>query len=154
MKILLTILVLFTGFNFANARTTCYTNGVYDMFHIGHLNILRNAKGMCDILIVGVHTDETVQKYKNKIPVIPFEERIEVVRGIKYVDVVVPDVDHYVFDEKLYDKFKMDILIAGDDHLGEYDDVAKKLKKYGVKVVYLPYTKSQSSTKIRAKLVG
>lgn len=122
------------------------------MFHVGHLNILRAAKGMCDVLIVGVHTDEVVQKYKNKTPVIPFEERIEVVRGIKYADVVVPDVDHYVFDEKLYEKFKMDILISGDDHFGEYDDVAKKLKKYGVKIVYLPYTKSQSSTKIRQKL--
>ena len=67
-----------------------YTTGVYDMFHIGHLNILRRAKDQCEYLIVGVSTDELVQKTKNKTPVVPFRDRCEIVRSIKYVDRVVP----------------------------------------------------------------
>ena len=67
-----------------------YTTGVYDMFHIGHLNVIRNAKSQCDFLIVGVSTDELVQKDKNKTPIIPFEERVQIVESIKYVDKVVP----------------------------------------------------------------
>lgn len=67
-----------------------YTTGVYDMFHIGHLNILRRAKEMCEYLIVGVSTDECVESYKNKTPIIPFEQRAAIVEAIKYVDEVVP----------------------------------------------------------------
>ncbi len=70
---------------------TGYTTGVYDLFHIGHLNLLRNAKGMCDKLIVGVTTDDLVS-YKNKIPVIPFEERLEIVRSVRYVDAAIPQI--------------------------------------------------------------
>lgn len=69
-----------------------YTTGVYDLFHIGHLNLLKNAKGMCDKLIVGVTVDELVQ-YKGKKAMIPFEDRIEIVRSIKYVDAAVPQYD-------------------------------------------------------------
>lgn len=70
-----------------------YTTGVYDMFHIGHLNILRRAKEQCDYLVVGVSTDELVQKDKNKTPIIPFAERCAIVEAIKYVDKVVPQFD-------------------------------------------------------------
>ncbi len=83
--------------------TLGYTSGVYDLFHIGHLNLLKNAKGLCDKLIVGVTIDELVQ-YKNKKSVIPFSERIEIVRSIKYVDAAIPqeNIDKYQMWEKLH----------------------------------------------------
>ena len=89
-----------------------YTSGVYDLFHIGHLNMLRNAKSLCDKLIVGVTTDELVA-YKNKKSVIPFTERMEIVRSIEYVDAVVAqeDMDKY----KLWEKLKYDVMFVGDD---------------------------------------
>ena len=89
-----------------------YTSGVYDLFHIGHLNILKNAKALCDKLIVGVSVDELVS-YKNKKPVIPFEERIEIVRSIKYVDVAIPQENIDKF--KTWEKIKFNILFVGDD---------------------------------------
>ena len=70
-----------------------YTSGVYDLLHIGHINLLRNAKSMCDKLVVGVSTDKLVKKYKNKMPVIPFNNRIEMIKSIKYVDAVIPQED-------------------------------------------------------------
>ncbi|HEC1272932.1 TPA: adenylyltransferase/cytidyltransferase family protein, partial [Campylobacter coli] len=91
--------------------TLGYTSGVYDLFHIGHLNLLKNAKGLCDKLIVGVTIDELVQ-YKNKKSVIPFSERIEIVRSIKYVDAAIPqeNIDKYQMWEKLH----FDVLFVGD----------------------------------------
>ena len=74
-----------------------YTTGVYDMFHIGHLNIIRRAKEQCDFLIVGVSTDELVQKEKGKTPVIPYVERAAIVEALKYVDQVVPQIDKNKF---------------------------------------------------------
>lgn len=89
-----------------------YTSGVYDLFHIGHLNLLKNARGLCDKLIVGVSVDELV-KYKNKKAVIPFEERIEIVRNIKYVDSAIPQYEIDKF--KVWEKIKFDVLFVGDD---------------------------------------
>ena len=86
-----------------------YTTGVYDLFHIGHLILLRNAKGLCDKLVVGVSTDDTVA-YKNKKPVIPFEERIEIVRSIKYVDIVIPQEGTNKLEA--WDKVKYDLYIT------------------------------------------
>ena len=124
-----------------------YTSGVYDLFHIGHLNMLRNAKSLCDKLIVGVTTDELV-KYKNKTPVIPFHERIEIIRNIKCVDAVVPQED--MDKMKQWNKLKFDVVFVGDDWYGtdKWKEIESSFKKVDVKVTYFPYTKGISSTKL------
>lgn len=129
-----------------------YTSGVYDLFHIGHLNLLKNAKGLCDKLIVGVSVDKLVE-YKNKRSVIPFEERIEIVRNIKYVDAAIPqeELDKY----KMWEKLHFDILFVGDDWFNSpsWQEMEEKFSKVGVRVVYFPYTKGTSSTLLNATLV-
>ena len=128
-----------------------YTTGVYDLFHIGHLNLFKNAKGMCDKLIVGVTVDELVQ-YKGKSAMIPFEDRIELVRSCKYVDVAVPQYDM----DKLSAcrKLGASILFVGDDWYGteKWIQYEKEFKEFGIRIVYFPYTKGVSSTKINEAL--
>jgi glycerol-3-phosphate cytidylyltransferase len=128
-----------------------YTAGVFDLLHIGHLTLLKNAKALCDKLIVGVTVDELVL-YKGKHAMIPFSDRAEIVRSIKYVDAVVPQYDM----DKLSacKKLGASVLFVGDDWYG-----TEKWKKYeeefareGIKIVYFPYTKGISSTKITEAL--
>ena len=123
-----------------------YTTGVFDLFHIGHLNILKKAKEQCDYLIVGVSTDEVVQGYKKKTPVIPFEERIAIVEAVKYVDEVVPQRSMDKFEA--WEKLKFDAIFHGDDWKGSkmYEEIEKKFSAVGVEMVYFPYTKGTSST--------
>ena len=134
--------------------TIGYTTGVYDLFHIGHLNLLKNAKGLCDKLIVGVALDEIVT-YKARKVIIPFKERIEIVRSIKYVDVAIPqesiDVE-YKFE--MWKKLHFDVIFSGDDWYGveRWRNLEEKFKTVGVKVVYFPYTKETSSTLINKTL--
>ncbi len=129
-----------------------YTTGVFDMFHIGHLNILKKAKEQCDYLIVGVSTDSLVNEYKHKLPIIPFEERAEIVRSIKYVDQVVPQttMDKYVAWKELH----YNVIFHGDDWKNSqmYKDMEDKLTKEGVEFVYFPYTKGISSTILSEKV--
>lgn len=129
-----------------------YTSGVYDLFHIGHVNMLRNAKSLCDKLIVGVTTDELVL-YKNKKAVIPFTERMEIVRSIEYVDAVVPQEDMDKF--KLWEKLKYDVMFVGDDWFNsdKWNTLETQFKEVGVKIVYFPYTKGTSSTLINKILI-
>ena len=129
-----------------------YTSGVYDLFHIGHINILKSAKNMCDKLIVGVSIDQLV-KYKNKSPVIPFEERIEIVRSCQYVDVAVPQESLDKMDA--YYRYKFDLMFVGDDWYKNksWQDRETKFKKEGVKIIYFPYTKTTSSTLINQTLI-
>ena len=129
-----------------------YTTGVFDLFHVGHLNLLRNAKSLCDKLIVGVSSDELVS-YKNKKAVIPFEERIEIIRSIKYVDMAVQQVDMDKLDA--HSRYKFDIMFVGDDWYKtekwkKYDDM---LSDRGVRIVYFPYTKGTSSTLLNEVLL-
>lgn len=122
-----------------------YTTGVYDLFHIGHVNLLRNAKSMCDKLVVGVTTDELVS-YKNKRSVIPFAERMEIVRANRYVDAVVPQEDMDKFEA--WKKLKFDVMFVGDDWYksDKWKDLEQQFKEVGVRIVYFPYTKGTSST--------
>lgn len=128
-----------------------YTTGVFDLFHIGHINLLKNAKGMCDKLIVGVTIDELVA-YKGKKALIPFEDRIEVVRSCKYVDAAVPqyDMDKLSACKKLGAKY----LFVGDDWYGteKWKKYEEDFAKEGIQIVYFPYTQGVSSTKIREAL--
>lgn len=126
-----------------------YTTGVFDMFHIGHLNVLRNAKKYCEELIVGVSTDELVEEYKKKKPIIPFNERIEIVSDVKYVDKVVyqKDMDKL----KILLELECDVVFVGDDWKGteKWRKYEEEFKEYGIDVIYLPYTKGTSSTLLR-----
>ena len=128
-----------------------YTTGVYDLFHIGHLNLLKNAKGLCDKLIVGVTVDELVA-YKGKKALIPFEDRIEIVRSCKYVDAAVPqyDMDKLTACKKL----NAQILFVGDDWYAteKWQEYEKEFEKEEIKIIYFPYTKNTSSTQIRKAL--
>jgi glycerol-3-phosphate cytidylyltransferase len=128
-----------------------YTSGVFDLFHIGHLNLLKNSKSMCDHLIVGVTSDDLV-KYKNKKPVIPHTERMEIVKSIKYVDSVVPQNDMNKF--KMWGKLKFDIMFVGDDWYEneKWKEYEKEFNSVNVKIIYFPYTKGTSSTLINETL--
>lgn len=131
-----------------------YTTGVFDMFHVGHLNILKKAKEQCEYLIVGVSTDELVQKSKNKNPIIPFDERVEIIKSIKYVDEVVPQINKNKMEA--YERYKFDVMFVGDDWKGteSFNKWEDELKKKGSTIIYFPYTKGTSSTILREKLLN
>lgn len=131
-----------------------YTTGVFDLFHIGHLNILEKSKEMCDYLIVGVSTDELVRKYKNKTPIIPFEERIKIIEAIKYVDKVVPQINMDKMDA--WRKFHFDVMFHGNDWNGSdlYLEIEKKFNEKGIDLIFLPHTEGTSSTIISKKIKG
>lgn len=130
-----------------------YTTGVYDMFHVGHLNLLKRAKEQCDYLIVGVTVDELVS-YKNKTAVIPFEDRIQIVDAIKYVDKAVPQVN--MDKMEAWEKYHFDVMFVGDDWKGtdKWNKLEADFKEKGVDIVYFPYTKKVSSTMLREKIKG
>lgn len=129
-----------------------YTTGVFDMFHIGHLNIIRRAKSQCDYLIVGVSTDQLVQQEKKKIPVIPFNERCEIVAAIKYVDRVVPQTDKNKY--AAWERYHFDKMFVGSDWKGSqaWREYESQFEPIGVEIVYLDHTDGISSTILRDKL--
>lgn len=131
---------------------TGYTTGVFDMFHIGHLNILRKAKEQCDFLIVGVSTDELVSKEKNKTPIICYEDRCAIVEAIKYVDRVVPQIDKNKFGA--WEKYKFHKMFVGSDWKGtpQWIGYEKQFEPVGVEIVYLDHTDGISSTILRGRL--
>ena len=130
-----------------------YTTGVYDMFHIGHLNLIKRAKEQCEFLIAGVTTDE-LALYKNKAPIIPYEERSQIVAALKYVDKVVPQ--ETMDKMQAYNKYKFDVVFVGDDwkNTDKWNKIEEDFKKVNVDVVYFPYTKGTSSTILREKLLN
>lgn len=130
-----------------------YTSGVFDLFHVGHLNMLRQAAALCDRLIVGVTVDGLVG-YKNVQPVIPFEQRIEIVANIKCVDLAVPqtDLDKFV----MWKKLKFDVMFIGDDwfETPRFDEFERRLAEVGVRILYLPYTKGICTSLIKKTVVS
>lgn len=129
-----------------------FTDGVYDMFHVGHLNMIREAKKRCDYLIVGVHSDEIVEGYKNRKTIINEKDRCEIVGAIKEVDKA---VINYTRDKiALWEKYHFDVIFIGDDWKGteRWINFEKELAKIGVTVEYIPYTKGISTTQIRTQI--
>lgn len=129
-----------------------YTTGVFDMFHIGHLNILRRAKEKCDYLIVGVSTDEVVESYKHHQPIIPYDQRAAIVEAIKYVDEVVPQTS---MDKTEFLKQRhFDVMFHGDEWKGTelYNKYEEEFAKYGARIEYLSHTEGISSSMLREKV--
>jgi glycerol-3-phosphate cytidylyltransferase len=126
-----------------------YTSGVYDLFHIGHLNLLKKAKEQCDYLIVSVSTDELVQEYKNRKPIINLKDRIAIVEAIKYVDKVVPQINRDKLEA--FHTFKFDKIFVGSDWKGSdlWNNLENELNQFGAKVVYFEYTKGTSTTEVK-----
>ena len=126
-----------------------YTTGVFDMFHIGHLNILRRAKEQCDFLIVGVSTDELVEHDKNKTPIISFEDRCAIVDAIKYVDKVVPQPDKNKM--AAWERYHFNKMFVGSDWKGTdtWNSFEKQFAPLGVEIIYLSHTDGVSSSMLR-----
>lgn len=136
-----------------NKEIIGYIGGVWDLFHIGHITILRNCKALCDKLIVGVTVDKMVSyKCKGKKTVIPFNERIDVIRNIKFVDCAIPQ--ELINKYEIWKRIKFNILFVGDDWYKnhKWKEYENKLKKKGIKIIYFPYTKGTTSTLINQTL--
>lgn len=129
-----------------------YTTGVFDLFHVGHLNILRRSKEKCDFLIVGVSTDELTYELKGKFPTIPFSQRMEIIQSIRYVDQVVPETS--IDKLEAWERLHYDVLFKGSDAQQKeiYRRYERELKKVGADVFYFPYTVGVSSTEIKEGL--
>jgi glycerol-3-phosphate cytidylyltransferase len=129
---------------------TVFTAGTFDLFHIGHLNILRKSKELGSKLIVAVSTDELVKSYKTNGPIIPFTERAEIIKHCDYVDEVVPQ--DVLMDPELLKKHKVGIVTIGDDWKNKTLPGLEWAKENNIQVVYFPYTKETSSTKIKRNI--
>lgn len=129
-----------------------YTDGVFDLFHIGHLNMIEAAKSQCEHLIVGVHGDDVVEEYKHRRPIINENDRRRIVASIKGVDRAV--VNRFRDKMKLWELYHFNVIFIGDDWKGteRWNNFEKILNEINVDVVYVPYTKGISTTEIREKL--
>ena len=129
-----------------------YTTGTFDLFHVGHLNLLEKAKENCEILIVGVSTDELVKNYKGELPVIPFEDRIRIVGALKCVDKVIAQKTLNKLD--VLPDIQYDVLFHGDDwkNTKMYNEIEEKLREQKVSCIYFPYTKSVSTKSIKERI--
>ena len=131
-----------------------YTDGVYDLFHIGHLNMIEAAKKQCEYLIVGVHSDEVVKQYKYHYPIIPETERARIIGAIKGVDkVVINDVRDKLI---LLERYRFNVVFIGDDWKGteRWNNFEKVLGERNVDVIYVPYTKGISTTDIKKRILS
>ena len=126
-------------------KTVVYTSGTFDMLHANHIKMIEYARSLGDILIVGVNTDELVESYKSQ-PIIPFDERIALVKALKYPDIVIPQ--HSLNHKDKVKKLNFDVFVVGDDWAGKYD----YLKELGVDVVYFPYGSGVSSSNLKQRI--
>lgn len=127
-----------------------YVPGVFDLFHIGHLNLLRNSKEQCEYLIAGVLSDELVMHFKNRKTYISFVERMEIVQAIRYVDQVIEVNFSNTVKIEAWKQLHFDAHFSGNDHGPDWDYDLKQLKEVGSTMVFLPYTESTSSTQLRS----
>ncbi|WP_104104453.1 adenylyltransferase/cytidyltransferase family protein [Arthrobacter sp. 08Y14] len=129
-----------------------YASGVYDLFHVGHLNLLMHARSQCDYLIAGVASTEMTQRLKGTTPVIPLAERLEIVRSVRYVDDVV--VDEHLNKADTWREVGFNVFFKGDDWRGteKGNRLERDMAQIGVQVVYFPYTVTTSSTVLRRAL--
>lgn len=130
-----------------------YTQGTYDLFHVGHLNLLNHAKEHCDYLIVGINTDRLVKEYKNKEVIIPEQERAMIVEAIKAVDKTI--LTDTLDKKEIANKIKFDAIFIGDDwaYNERWIKTKEEMKELGIDVVFLPHTDGISSTDIRTKIM-
>lgn len=130
-----------------------YTDGVYDLFHVGHLNMIQTAKQHCEYLIVGVHGDDVVEEYKHHKPIINENDRRRIIESIKGVDWAV--INRFRDKLKLWELYHFDVVFIGDDWKGtdRWNNFEKVLAQYNVDVVYVPYTQGISTTEIRGKIM-
>ena len=125
-----------------------YLSGTFDLFHIGHLNLIRRAKEQCDHLIVGVHKSGS---WKGKSSFIPYEERLAIIGSVRYVDQA---VEAFTEDTDAYEVYKFDRLFVGSDYKGteRFEEYEEYFKDKGVEIIYFPYTQGTSSTQLRSRL--
>lgn len=135
---------------------TGYLAGVFDLFHVGHLNLIRNAKEHCEYLIVGALSDELAAKLKKNPPYISFEERKQILEAVRYVDQVIKVTEENHEKMKAWSQCHFDCLFSGDDYAGNpyWEEDRKSLRSVGSDIVFFPYTKSTSSTMIKAAIMG
>lgn len=133
-----------------------YVAGVFDLFHIGHLNLLRRAKEQCDYLIAGVVNDERAERIKNKKPFIPFKERLEIVGACKYVDEAVEIPTNFGNTRDAYAIYHFDCMFTGDDHAGSphWQGEKKYLEEHGAEMIFFPYTEGTSSTMLQGLILA
>ena len=137
----------------SDKRIVGYVPGAWDMFHIGHLNLLSRSRGLCDYLVVGVTTDEELLRVKGRRPLVPLAERMEMVAAFSMVDDVV--ADYHTDKRDAWNRVHFDVLFKGNDWQGtaKGDALEAQMAEVGARVHYLPYTGHTSSTRLRA-LIG
>ena len=131
-----------------------YTDGVYDLFHVGHLNMIQTAKRYCELLIVGVHGDDVVEEYKHHRPIINEDDRKRIIESIKGVDRA--EINRFRDKLKLWELYHFDVVFIGDDWKGteRWNNFEKVLAGINVDVVYVPYTKGISTTDIKKQILN
>jgi glycerol-3-phosphate cytidylyltransferase len=129
-----------------------YTSGTYDLFHFGHLNILLKAKKLGDYLIVGVSTDALISKYKGIKPIICYKDRTSIIKELKCVDKVIKQ--ETFFDIKQLKRYNISIIVLGDDWKNKsFPELEKCLQELNIKIIYVPYTKRLSTSKIKRRII-